>query len=336
MRKAIKVTGIIFAVLIFAALAGFVYFNSAYPKVGPAPEIKIEYTKARIERGKYLANHVTVCMDCHSTRDWSLFSGPLKPGTEGKGGEKYDKMIGVPGTIYSANLTPAHLGSWTDGEILKAVTSGVNKDGKVLFPLMPYNNFRNMSQEDLYSIIAYIRTLKPIKNEIPESSVDFPLSMIIKTIPQDYLPKSAPDKNNPKEYGKYLVTIAGCADCHTQAIKGEPVKGMDYAGGTTMKLPWGTIRTANITPDKETGIGNWTKEDFVGRFKAFRSQEIYSKVNMTSDFNTVMPWQFFSGMSDEDLGAIYEYLHSIKPVHNPVDRFTPNSAQTQTTLNTEK
>lgn len=324
MKKALKVTGIIFAVIIFVALAGFIYFNSTYPKVKPAQNIKFEYTKERIERGKYLANHVTVCMDCHSTRDWSRYSGPLTPGTEGKGGERYDKSIGVPGVIYSKNITPAHLGTWTDGEILKAITSGVNKDGKVLFPLMPYTNFSQLSQEDLYSIISYIRTLKPIKNDIPESSIDFPLSLIIKTIPSDYTPKSAPDRSNPKEYGKYLVTIAGCNDCHTQAVKGEPVKGMMLAGGTEMKLPWGLIRSANITPDKETGIGNWTKDDFLNRFKSYRSQDPYVKVNMKSDFNTVMPWQFFAGMTDEDLGAIYEYLHSVKPVYNPVNRFTPN------------
>lgn len=325
MRKAVKVIGIIFGVIILMALAGFVYFNSKYPKAGPAKNIKIEYTQERIERGKYLANHVTMCMDCHSTRDWSTFSGPMVPGTEGKGGERYDKAIGIPGELYSKNLTPAHLKTWTDGEILRAITSGVNKDGKVLFPLMPYPNFKNMSQEDLYSIIAYLRTLKPIENNIPESKVDFPLSLIMKTFPEPYSPQTAPGRSNPKEYGKYLVTIAGCADCHTQSVKGEPVKGMHLAGGTAMKLPWGTIRTANITPDKETGIGNWTKEDFINRFRTFRSKEVYVKVNMKTDFNTIMPWQFFSGMTDEDLGAIYEYLHSIQPVYNPVNKFTPNA-----------
>lgn len=129
MKKALKVAGIIFGIILLVAVAGFVYFNSAYPKAGPAPKIKIEYSQDRIERGKYLANHVSMCMDCHSTRDWATFAGPLVPGTEGKGGERYDKALGVPGTVYAKNLTPENLGKWSDGEIFRAITSGVNKDG---------------------------------------------------------------------------------------------------------------------------------------------------------------------------------------------------------------
>ncbi|MGE5497933.1 MAG: c-type cytochrome, partial [Syntrophothermus sp.] len=213
MRKFFKVVGILFSAVIVLILIGVAYFNSTYPKVGPAPNVKFEHTKERIERGKYLANHVTGCIDCHSTRDWAAFTAPLVPGTEGKGGMRYDKMLGIPGTVYARNLTPANLGSWTDGEIMRAITSGVSKDGHVLFPLMPYQKFNSLSQEDLYSIIAYIRTLPAIKNDVPESSVDFPVSMMMKMAPQPYEPKKTPDPNNPKEWGKYLVTIGGCEDC---------------------------------------------------------------------------------------------------------------------------
>lgn len=314
--------GVVFLIVVILILAGFIYFNSTFPKVGPAANLTVKATPERIERGKYLANHVTVCMDCHSSRDWTRFSGPLIHGTEGKGGENFGKELGLPGTLYTKNITPYNLGSWSDGELFRVITSGVTKDGRVLFPIMNYPGFSQMGEEDIYSIIAYIRTLKPIENKVPDSKLDFPMNFIVKTLPQPYSSKKVPDRSDKVAYGKYLVTIAGCADCHTQSVKGEPVQGMHLAGGTVIKLPFGILRSANITPDKETGIGSWTKEDFIKRFKAYDNDTVFAKVNR-NEFNTIMPWQFFAGMTEEDLGSIYEYLRSLKPVRNIVNRFTP-------------
>ncbi len=320
MKKLLKVLGIVFLVLVIVLVGGFIYFNSTYPKVEAAPNLKVELTPERIERGKYLANNVSSCIDCHSTRDWTKFAGPATVGTEGKGGERFGKEIGFPGTVYSKNITPANLGSWTDGEIFRAITSGVDKNGKVMFPIMPYMSYNKMAKEDIYSIIAYLRTLQPIENDIPQSEIDFPLNFIMKTFPQNYSEKSVPDKNNPVEYGKYLVTIGACQDCHTpQESKTQ------LSGGAEFHVPIGTLRSANITPDNETGIGAWTKETFIARFKAFESDSVRNvKLNPT-DFNTIMPWPFYAGMTEEDLGAIYDYLKSIKPVKNRVERFTPAS-----------
>ena len=182
MKKILKIVSYILLSFVILAIVGFIYFNSAYPKAGPALNVKVEITPARIERGKYLANHVTGCMDCHSTRDWTKYSGPIISGTEGKGGEKFGEELGLPGTIYSKNITPANLHSWTDGEIIRAITSGVTKDGKTLFPLMPYMGFSQLSQEDVYSIVAYLRTLNKIQNDVPESHIKFPVSLIIKYV----------------------------------------------------------------------------------------------------------------------------------------------------------
>ena len=85
-------------------------------------------------------------MDCHSTRDWMRFAGPVVKGTEGKGGDKFDESIGFPGTIYAKNITPAALGNWTDGELVRAITMGINKKEEALFPMMPYMNFNHLSQ----------------------------------------------------------------------------------------------------------------------------------------------------------------------------------------------
>jgi len=328
MKKVFKILGIVVAVIAVVIIGGLVYFNASYPKVDPPKDIKIEATAERLSRGEYLANHVAVCIDCHSEREWTKFAGPIKPGTKGSGGEVFDENMGFPGMVVTKNLTPANLSSWTDGEILRAVTCGVTKDNKALFPMMPYMNYSNFMEEDAYSVVAYIRSLQPQEKEIPETDLNFPLNLLVKTMPlKSYTPAKEIDKSNPAEYGKYLVTIASCSECHTQSNKGEPLPGMYLAGGQTFNFPAGVVSSANITPDAVTGIGNWTKEDFLNRFRFYNSEEAQNvPVNLEKDFNTPMPWLMYSGMTDEDLGAIYEYLRTVKPVNNSVNRFAPNQA----------
>ena len=328
MKKVFKILGIVVAVIAVVIIGGLVYFNASYPKVDPPKDIKIEATAERLSRGEYLANHVAVCIDCHSEREWTKFAGPIKPGTKGSGGEVFDENMGFPGMVVTKNLTPANLSSWTDGEILRAVTCGVTKDNKALFPMMPYMNYSNFMEEDAYSVVAYIRSLQPQEKEIPETDLNFPLNLLVKTMPlKSYTPAKEIDKSNPAEYGKYLVTIASCSECHTQSNKGEPLPGMYLAGGEQFNFPAGVVSSANITPDAVTGIGNWTKEDFLNRFRFYNSEEAQNvPVNLEKDFNTPMPWLMYSGMTDEDLGAIYEYLRTIKPVNNSVNRFVPHQA----------
>ncbi len=311
-------------------IAGYIYLNTAFPKVDPPANIKVEATPERIARGEYLANHITVCIDCHSERDWNKFAGPIKPGTEGSGGEVFDEKIGFPGTVTTKNLTPANLGTWSDGELIRAVTCGVTKDNRALFPMMPYPNYNHLTKEDLYSIVSYIRSLQPKEKQIPETELNFPLNLLVKTMPiHSYTPAKEVDKSNTAAYGKYLVTLASCSECHTQSEKGEPKPGMYLAGGEGFNFPAGIVHSANITPDAETGIGNWTKQDFFNRFRAFNNEEAHNiPVNIEKEFNTPMPWLMYSGMNDEDLGAIYDYLRTVSPVKNKVERFTPNSTQT--------
>lgn len=136
MRKIFRVLFIIVMVLLIGVSAIALYVKTALPNVGKAPNLKVEVTPQRIERRKYLANHVVVCMDCHSQRDWNRFSGPLQQETFGGGGERFGKEMGFPGTLYSKNITPYALHNWTDGELFRAITCGVNKNGYALFPLM--------------------------------------------------------------------------------------------------------------------------------------------------------------------------------------------------------
>lgn len=156
--KKTKVLALVFGLVALVVLSSGLYVNVALPNVGPAPKVNIEMTKARISRGEYLANHVAACMDCHSSRNWEEYAGPMMSETLGSGGERFDEQMGFPGKIYASNITPYALGYWTDGEILKAITTGESKDGRALFPVMAYPRFGKMDQEDLYSIIAYIRS----------------------------------------------------------------------------------------------------------------------------------------------------------------------------------
>lgn len=318
--RALTTIALVIALII---ISGYAYLRFALPDVSAAPNITIERTPARIERGRYLVHHVAACIDCHSQRNFSKLAGPIFPDSLGAGGIRFDHKFGFPGVFYSKNLTPYNLGKWTDGEIYRAITSGVDKHGKTLFPLMPYGNYRNMETEDVYAMIAYLRTMRPVPNDVPASSPDFPVSLLMNMTPADPVPVAHVDRNDTVAYGRYLVTAAGCGDCHTYKVKGKD-SGDVFAGGNVFPLPAGGLsRPANITPDKETGIGNWTAEQFVAKFKAFADSTTRNQPATKGSFNTIMPWGLFAGMNTTDLRAIYAYLKTLKPVHHPVEKFTP-------------
>ena len=306
-------------ILVVVIASGLAYVKLALPNVGKAEELKITATPEMIKRGEYLANHVCVCIDCHSQRDWSKFSGPLLEGSQGKGGEAFTRELGFPGTFYARNITPEHLGSWTDGEILRAVTCGVDKDGKALFPVMMYPYYKNLDKDDAIAIVAYIRTLKPIKNDIKEDEADFPMNFILNTIPEKASYTTLPSRDNMVDYGKYLVNAGACAECHTNSIKGKKVEGMDFAGGREFSFPDGKkIISANITFDDATGIGYWTEETFVNKFKSFADKSKLQDYKSPKDYQTVMPWNMYAGMDTVDLKAIFAYLQTLKPIKNKV------------------
>lgn len=177
MKKILKIVGWGLGVVMLVIAAGLGYLFLKYPDAGLVPTLTVQATPERLARGAYLANHVSVCIDCHSTRNWEHFSPPPMAGTEGKGGELFDESLGFPGTIYAHNMTPAALGSVNDGVVYRAITTGVDKNGKAMFPLMPYQHINLMSEEDILSIIAYIWTLKPIEDGPPLTTLKFPMNL---------------------------------------------------------------------------------------------------------------------------------------------------------------
>jgi hypothetical protein len=116
---------------------------------------------------------------------------------------------------------------------------------------------------------------------------------------------------------------AGCIECHTQAEKGKLIAGTEYGGGREFPNPDGSIgRSSNITPDKETGIGKWTVEQFVTLFRVHSdSATLNTKLNPGA-FNTVMPWTMYGKMTTEDLTAIFEFLKTVTPINNKVEKFS--------------
>lgn len=306
----------VLVVLIF--VGGFlIYLKALLPNVDPPPEITVDLSRENVERGKYLANHVMLCMDCHAQRDWSTFAAPPKPGTLGAGGERFDQMMGFPGKFVSPNITPAKLSTWTDGEIFRAITTGVSKNGRALFNVMPYQHYGKMDPEDIKSVIAYLRTLDPVEYEPEKSTADFPMNFIINTLPQPAQLVSKPDPRNLMAYGEYLVNAAACYDCHTKQEKGTFI-GEPFAGGMEFAFPDGTIlRSANITPH-QTGIGNWTEEQFISRFKQYTDSSYIPPKVKAGEFQTVMPWLMYADMDTNDLKAMFAYLQSVQPQENTV------------------
>lgn len=316
-KAGLILAGLISTVIIIALLALFLFF----PNIDPAPDLKVELTPEKIQRGEYLANSVTVCMDCHSKRDWTQYAGPLVPGTLGMGGEEFSREFGFPGQFYSKNITPYTLKDWTDGELYRTITSGVDKNGKPLFPVMPFHLYNRLHDEDIYAIIAYVRTLAPVENIVQKRTIDFPFNLILRTLPAKRAQVDAiPPKTDPVAYGGYLTTAASCVECHTPVENGKPLEGQFYSGGREFAMPGGTVISSNITPH-ETGLGNWSAEQFVHTFKQYQDSTWKSPKLEPTDPNTIMPWMMYSEMTEEDLRAIFAYLQTIPPVSRTVQKF---------------
>ncbi|HEY0408109.1 MAG TPA: cytochrome c [Pyrinomonadaceae bacterium] len=279
---------------------------------------QFERTPAREARGRYLAENVMACFDCHSEKNWNA---PGAPPVEGKAGAGRDwSAEGLPWLVTS-NITPdlsTGAGAWTDDQLARAIREGIGHDGRALFPVMPYMIYRELSDEDLASLIVYLRTLAPVRNALPQTQVPFPLSRLIQDAPRPLTAVVPPhDAADRAKHGEYLVKMSGCASCHTAQDKGQPLPGLEFAGGYKLKYPGGEIISANITPHS-TGIAYYDEQLFLD---VMRTGHVRAR-----SLNSVMPWVFYRGMTDEDLKAIYAYLRALWPVNHAVDNVEPPTA----------
>ena len=188
---------------------------------------------------------------------------------------------------------------------------------------MPYKAYREADSMDIVAVIAYLRTLKPIAVNQDKSKSDFPMNFIVNLMPEKAALRPIPDTNDILKYGKYMAVISGCQICHTKEEQGKAV-GQPFAGGNEYKMPDGSkVYSVNITPDKETGIGNWSKEEFVARFKVYKNDNKSPEKVGKGDFQTIMPWTMYADKETKDLEAIYAYLQSLPPVNNKVIKYSP-------------
>lgn len=326
MKTFVKFAGIV-VLAVIALLGGVIsWLALRKPASRPASAERFEATPARLARGHYLVNHVADCLGCHSDHVGDRFGFPIKPGTEGQGGFVFDKKLGFPGVVAAQNITSdpeTGLGRWTDGEIVRAIREGVDRNGDALFPMMPYVHLSNLDDEDAKSIVVYLRTLKPVRNAVQAKAIDFPINLFVKFTPKPLDGAvHAPSRSDSKKYGEYLTRIGGCYECHTpHDSKNQLVADQAFSGGWEMRGPWGRVVTANLTPHPSTYIGRASKAEFIGRFRAFQQFDALTSPACPKGRNTVMPWLAFSHMTDEDLGAIYDYLRTLPPNERKVNSF---------------
>lgn len=269
-----------------------------------------EPTTARLERGRYLVESVAHCFECHSEVDWATPGGQPKPGRKGVGTEfaKY----GMPWLV-APNITPdpeTGAGNWTDEQLARAIREGIGHDGRRLFPIMPYMYFRQMSDEDLASVIVYLRSIDPVRNALPKTVIPEQMKDDLPPHQPIVTPVSAPDAADRVAHGKYLVTVGSCASCHTPIKINGQTADLEFAGGAWFKGPWGEVATANITPDP-SGIAYYDEALFIN---ALRTGHIGAR-----SLSSIMPWGYFRNMTDDDLKAIFAYLRTLPPVRHRVD-----------------
>ncbi len=234
------------------------------PRARPLTARKFESTPQRLERGRYLANGMSGCIYCHSEHDFLKSNEPVPEGQRGAG--RVLPYLGLPGRIVASNLTSdpqTGAGSWTDDQLARAIREGIGHDGRTLFPIRPDLTFPSMSDEDLSSIVVYLRSLPPVHHELPTSEIIFPVKYLIRNAPQPLQSAVASrDSSDRVTYGKYLTTIGGCEDCHTPEQKGQNVPGMDFAGGFLLQVPGETAAATNLTQDA-SGIGYYDEALFL-------------------------------------------------------------------------
>ena len=317
-----KTLGLVFVVLGLVLAAGITFTIGWHPFIGPRARPlrarRFDSTPERLARGEYLVQNVTYCMGCHADHDWTAHDAPVVPKTLGAG-QDMTMLQGFPGKVYAPNITPdaeTGAGSWSDDQLARAIREGVGHDGRALFPFMPYQGFRALSDEDLASIIVYLRSLPAVHKQQPTTELIFPVNYLIRNVPQPLeAPVEAPDLSTPEKRGKYLVTISGCTDCHTpQDAHGEPLPGEDFAGGLILDGPWGRVASSNITPDA-SGIPYYDQAMF--------TQVMRTGFVKARRLNQIMPWQTYRGMTDEDIAAVFAYIKTSQPVRHHVDNTEP-------------
>jgi mono/diheme cytochrome c family protein len=312
MKRAGKILRICLLALLGLIAVGITFTIGWRPFIGPrkraVTDRKFERTPERLARGRYLTQGLLGCETCHSPKQWTTHGAPNVAGMELAG--QVLPLPDFPGSVTAPNLTPDREtggGNWTDDEYARAIREGIGHDGRTIFPMMPYTAYKELSDEDLASVVVYLRSLAAVSNPLPPTRVNFPINYLVRGAPQPVTELvHGPNSGDRIATGKYLATF-GCG-CHRQTEK------LDFAGGDNMKGPWGEVSSANITPDP-SGIGYYDEATFI---KALRTGYVGAR-----KLSSIMPFGEFQLLNDDDLKSIYAYLRTVKPIKHRVDNALP-------------
>lgn len=264
----------------------------------------------RRARGQYLTEGLLQCFVCHSERDWSLPGAPPMIGRKGAGLVWRDDG---KTRLVAPNLTPDRktgAGTWTDDMFARAIREGVGHDGRLLHPAMPYHSFSRLSDEDLASVVVYLRTLPPVRNPLPQTvqsaeelrrNSDGP-HPILAAVPE-------PDLSILIARGRYLAGLADCAGCHTD-WEAPRMAGL-YGGGNLVARGTHSAFSSNLTPDR-SGV-DYDADGFI----------VVIRTGKGGTLNSVMPWTVFRNLDDTDLRAIHAFLQTLHPVRHFVSNLVP-------------
>ncbi len=256
-----------------------------------------------LARGKYLVEGIGGCGNCHTA-----WAGPMK-GVTLAGGNRFGGP-NAPFESWASNITPDRetgIGTWSDAQIVTAIREGKRPDGSLIGPPMAIEFFRHFSDDDVKAIVAFLRTVKPVKNRTPKARFGMklrpghPAGKVADILPA-----------NKVDYGQYLVRVGHCMECHTPLVKGRlQMKTAMGAGGRSFNGPWGESIAANITQDRETGIGGWTDDQI--------RQAIRKGIRPDGTrLRPPMCFGCYDSMTDSDLDAMVVYLRTVKSVRNPL------------------
>ncbi|PNQ73630.1 cytochrome c [Hanstruepera neustonica] len=315
MKKLLKIIGIgLLAIVVLIGL-GLLYIGmSDIPSYEVATiDYQVESTPESIERGKKLAT--MLCANCHMNKETRSLTGV--------------RMLDAPpefGDIYSANITQDKtycIGEWTDGELVYLLRTGIKRDGQYSPPYMA--KLPTIADEDINAIIAFLRSDDPMvaAKAVPDTPSNPSLltkvlcRVAFKPFPMPTAKIELPNSTNTVALGKYLAHNLDCFSCHSADFKTndflnpELSKGYFGGGNKPLDLEGRVMLTSNLTPDKETGIGNWTQNDFIRAVKyGLKDGEHALSYPMTP----------YTQLTDNEAAAIFDYLQTIPPIHNKVER----------------
>jgi mono/diheme cytochrome c family protein len=306
------------------ALAAALASGCTSKYIRPTTNELVPSTPERLARGGYLVNQAMSCGACHTTHEGGTIQGSERADMYLAGND-----TGLPSEgfkFWIPNLTSdveTGLGGWSDDEIMRAIRDGVGRDGHLFFPMMPFSSYQHLADEDLRAVVAYLRTVPPIKhtrtsakNELGFFGFLINRGVVAHLPARDVPPPPRPEQDKLKA-GEYVMRLGHCWECHSMTGSGpHDVGEKGFLGGwdKAQEFPGvGKVYFRNLTPDTETGLGKYSAEQIK---QALREGKRLDGKPMAVPMSLFIP--HISGLADEDLDALVTYLKSVPAYANKI------------------